>query len=229
MPNDDRRDACRYEIDRFSPTRGRPSAGRRCPEGAPRPAEPRLPLAPPAAGPHAPPDGDADDVTGDAGRLLAAFQPHAAAVYRVAHRITGSAADAEEVRQEVFLTLFRRPPACLADPGAWLRRCAANAAVNRVRSHARRRARHAAHAEPPSAPPDPAAAAERSEEAARLRAALGRLPPEQRAIVALRYDGGLTFAEAAAALGVPVGTAKDRGRAALRRLRALLNEPEPSR
>ena len=53
------------------------------------------------------------------------------------------------------------------------------------------------------------------------------LSPDQRAVLALRYDAGLSFAEAAATLGVPVGTAKDRTRAAVRRLRTRLSPPEP--
>ena len=152
---------------------------------------------------------------------------HHAAVYRVAHRITGSAEDAADVRQEVFTGLFRDPPGGVRDVGAWLRRCAANAAVNRVRGESRRRARHR-HTAPPRPAPDPAAAAAASDEAARLRAALAALPPEQRAVLALRYDGGLTFPQVAEALSVPVGTAKDRSRRALAALRARLGPAEES-
>ena len=231
-PNDDRRDARRYEIDRFSPTRGRPPAGRRCLNGAPRPAEPRLPLAPPAAGPHAPPvgAGETDDVTGDAGRLLAAFQPHAAAVYRVAHRLLGDPADAEEVRQQLFADLLAGPAVLngVTNVRAYLCRCAANAAANRVRSAARRRRRDA-QALPPTSPPPPGAAAEAADEAARLWAALKNLTPAQREVLSLRFDAGLTLTETASALSIPVGTAKDRSRSALARLRVLLSAPSPPR
>ncbi|MEM9703621.1 MAG: sigma factor, partial [Planctomycetota bacterium] len=50
---------------------------------------------------------------------------HADLVYRLAHRITGSVADAEEVRQTVFLSLLRNRPKGVSDWRAWLCRCAA--------------------------------------------------------------------------------------------------------
>ena len=154
---------------------------------------------------------------------------HEHAVLSIAARVTGSAADAEDVRQQVFLALFRTPPddcGGAVNVGAWLRRCAANAAVDRVRRDARRRAaarRFAAVPRPTADAPDAAPA--RQDEAGRLRAALGALDPEQRAALALRFDGGLTFAEAAAALGEPASTVKSRTRTAIARLRVLLAAP----
>ena len=71
----------------------------------------------------------------------------------------------------------------------------------------------------------PHADPEARDEAARLRAALAGLAPEQRAALALRFDGGLTFAEAAAALGEPVSTVKSRTRTAIARLRGSLAAP----
>ena len=169
-------------------------------------------------------------MTGEAGRLLALFRPHAAAVYRVAHRLLGSAADAEEVRQQLFADL-PADPAVLTGVGnvrAYLCRCAANAAANRVRSAARRRRRDL-RSSPPTSPPSPPAAAEAADDAARLRTALAKLTPAQRDVLSLRFDAGLTLTETASALSIPVGTAKDRSRAALARLRVLLSEPGGSR
>jgi RNA polymerase sigma-70 factor (sigma-E family) len=54
----------------------------------------------------------------------------------------------------------------------------------------------------------------------RLWAALGRLPARQRAVLVLRFYEDLTEAQAAAALGVSVGTVKSQASRALRRLRA---------
>jgi RNA polymerase sigma-70 factor (ECF subfamily) len=54
-----------------------------------------------------------------------------------------------------------------------------------------------------------------------IEEALSGLPPEQRRVVDLIYQGGLTFAETARALGVPQGTVKSRVHAALLTLRAF--------
>ena len=62
----------------------------------------------------------------------------------------------------------------------------------------------------------------RSAERARLRVALGTLPPEQRRAVALAYVGGLTAEEIAAHDGIPLGTVKSRVRLGLHKLRDAL-------
>ena len=166
---------------------------------------------------------------GDGAALEVLVRRHEHAVYAVAARVVGNAPDAADVRQRVFLALLERPPdEPIADLPAYLRRSAANAAVDHVRRRARRRAatrRLAARPRPDADSPDAAPA--RRDEAAKLRSALAELPPEQRAALALRYDGGLTFAEAAAALGEPASTVKSRTRAAIARLRTLLTAPPP--
>ena len=147
-------------------------------------------------------------------------------MYRVAHRLLANPADAADVRQQVFAGLLADPDqlAGVADPGAWLCRCAANAAENYVRGESRRRRRRRDRPAL-SNPADPAAPAEAADEAAKLRAALARLSVEQRMLLTLRFDAGLTLAEVAEHLGVPPSTAKDRSRTALARLRVLLSAP----
>jgi RNA polymerase sigma-70 factor (ECF subfamily) len=61
-----------------------------------------------------------------------------------------------------------------------------------------------------------------SEDAQAVRAALERLPDEQRALVNLAYYEGLTHSEIAALTGVPLGTIKTRLRAAMTTLRGVL-------
>ena len=212
-----------------SPRRPRRSVGDPVPLAPPR----RRPIAAPPepVPPVAPLESDADLLAavrdGGDGRDEAFAElcdRHGAALYRVAHRIAGNPADAADARQQALLALLRTPPADDANVGGWLRRCAANAAVSLARSHARRRRRHAARS-PPAPPPDPAAAAETNEEAARLAATLAALPPDRRALLALRYDGGLTVAETAAALNLPPATAADRLRRTLRDLQTALTPP----
>ena len=67
-------------------------------------------------------------------------------------------------------------------------------------------------------------AAERTierERSARLLSVLDRLPPSQREALLLAFGGGLTTSEIAAAVGVPLGTAKSRVRLGLAKLREL--------
>lgn len=73
---------------------------------------------------------------------------------------------------------------------------------------------------------DPAVAAEKNDAVARVRAALLRLPLEEREVFLLRENGDLPFGEIARLTGVPVGTAKSRMRLALHRLRAALGAGE---
>ena len=62
------------------------------------------------------------------------------------------------------------------------------------------------------------------ERAERLDRALAALPLEQREIVAMKVEGGLTFAEVAGVLGISANTAASRYRYALIKLRAVLEE-----
>ena len=60
--------------------------------------------------------------------------------------------------------------------------------------------------------------------AGQVRAALQRLPVEQRRMLALSYFGGHTQREIAVLTGVPLGTVKSRTFAAVQRLRLLLTD-----
>src|ERR1700745_1568934 len=64
------------------------------------------------------------------------FRTHYGLVFRTAYRITGNAADAEDVSQVVFLRLFRRDPGgdALGNEESYLRRAAINAALDVIRS-----------------------------------------------------------------------------------------------
>ncbi|RPH79094.1 MAG: sigma-70 family RNA polymerase sigma factor [Candidatus Rokuibacteriota bacterium] len=72
---------------------------------------------------------------GDGTALEPLMERFASRVYRVAHGVTGNAADAEEVVQDVFLTLFRKAASFegRAALGTWLYRIAVNTALNKRR------------------------------------------------------------------------------------------------
>jgi len=144
-------------------------------------------------------------------RLEVFYQQHSQAVYRAAHRITGNAADAEDVLQTVFLRLARRDLAELDDAvGGYLHRAAVNAALDVVRS--RQRAGWvpldpvaSSALEPADGGPDPERLEGSRQLRAHLRLALSRLTPRAAEAFALRYFEGLGNSEIAELLGISQG------------------------
>ncbi|MCX4744118.1 sigma-70 family RNA polymerase sigma factor [Kitasatospora sp. NBC_01287] len=140
---------------------------------------------------------------------------------------------AQDVAQEVMTEVWRSAARYHPDRGEvlpWVLTITHHRAVDRVRSlHAEReRERRAGALLPEAAPDDVAWSVERRSEHERLRAFLGVLSPIQREAVSLTYFQGRTSTEAAALLGVPVGTVKTRLRDAIIRLRSCFGCPAPA-
>ena len=123
----------------------------------------------------------------------ALFAQHHERVFRVARRITGSAEDAEDVLQTVFLRVMRRnePPLRADDAANYLHRAATNASLDLLRRRKASRSepiddveRYRAHE------PGPDVAQESAEIRDRLRAALSELNPRAAEIFVLRYFDG---------------------------------------
>lgn len=150
----------------------------------------------------------------------------AAKVYGLALRVLRNAALAEEVAQEIYVEAWQRCTGYTPDRGsglAWLLTITHRRAVDRVRSVQAATARDAAYGLQQDAdPPDPADQAVASVEAGRVRQALGGLSELQRRAVELAFLDGLTHAEVADELRVPLGTVKSRIRDGLTRLRSAL-------
>jgi len=126
------------------------------------------------------------------------FQAHHRSVFGTAYRITGNAADAEDVLQTVFLRLAGRCGAAprLENPESYLRRAAINAALDVLR------ARRAADSVPlDDSQPDPGSP-ERSDLRDFLRRSLARLSPEAAEVFALRFFEGHSNREIARMLGM---------------------------
>lgn len=143
-------------------------------------------------------------------------------MFRVAYGICGDPHLAEEAVADAFA---RSWPALergtVEDPRAYLRRAVVNVLNGRFRRLAvERRARQRRHGDA-RGPSD--AAGEIAARDVVLRA-LRRLPERQRAVVVLRYYEGLSEAEVAAELGIPLGSVKSAGARAGARLRVLLEE-----
>ena len=160
---------------------------------------------------------------GDAGALTALFRRRHRDVYGFALHMTGSPEAAEDVTQEVFITVMR--DAGRFDPGrattiAWLCGIARNHVLRRLE---RERAvvtldLNESQAEPAGPWADPAAELFRARDIDAVRRAVATLPVRYREAVALCDLQELSYSDAAAAMGCAVGTVRSR----LHRGRALL-------
>jgi RNA polymerase sigma-70 factor (ECF subfamily) len=160
--------------------------------------------------------------------LRTAIDTYGRLVFGVASRILGEASLAEEVAQDTFVALWRRPGAFDPSRGSlqsFLAGVARNKAVDVVRrEESLRRTKESLLAEievTRSETADPGASAD-IEEREVVTAALAKLSALQREAIVLAYFGGRTYREVASELGIPEGTAKTRLRDGLIRLRELM-------
>lgn len=152
-------------------------------------------------------------------------------VYSAALRVVRDAQIAEDMVQEIFLRIWRKPESYVAQRGrfvTWLTSVTRNRAVDEVRSRGRRFRHETASPEeqerelPASDRNDPALTAELSDQRRLILAALAQIPAEQRQIIELAYFGGFTQQEIAERLSQPLGTVKTRIRLGMQKLRAAL-------
>ncbi|MFN7961835.1 MAG: sigma-70 family RNA polymerase sigma factor [Thermoanaerobaculia bacterium] len=134
------------------------------------------------------------------------FQQHHQRIFNAAYRVTGSASDAEDVLQTVFLRLLRREEAPTLHEGAasYFYRAAVNAALDLLRSRRRDRAVNLEEVSAGLADEgtdQPERLASSKELGARLRQALGTLSPRAAEIFSLRYFEGLGNQQIAELLG----------------------------
>jgi RNA polymerase sigma-70 factor (ECF subfamily) len=169
----------------------------------------------------------------DARALEALYDRYGDYVYSVCLRMVGDVQLAEDLTQEVFLRLWRRPDLFDAARGrflTWLLSVARNRGIDERRSRGRR----FKHENPPSlaaeevlnavptADEDDIAVV--TDERVVIQKALGSLPPEQKLAIQLAYFGGYTQQEIAKGLNQPLGTIKTRIRLGLQKLRLVLIE-----
>jgi RNA polymerase sigma-70 factor (ECF subfamily) len=146
-----------------------------------------------------------------AGRDQAAFTQlaarHASTAIGLAQRIVRNMADAEEVVQESLTRLWIFADRWDPDTArftSWFYRIVTNQAISRLR----RKTMDTIDAieEPADIAPNPHDRLAGREIGVAIEAAVARLPPRQRAAIALCYDEDMSCAEAATAMGVSVGT-----------------------
>jgi RNA polymerase sigma-70 factor (ECF subfamily) len=163
-----------------------------------------------------------DDVTliarlraGDEQAMADLYDRYSAIVYGVALRVLGDTTAAEDVLQEVFLQLWRRPQAFKAERGSlapWLAVIARNRAIDVLR---RRPLEDDIDELPISTGVSLEDAAGRRLVVEKVRNVMTGLPEEQRRALEMAFFEGMTHTEIAAKTGEPLGTVKTRIRAAL--------------
>jgi len=166
-----------------------------------------------------------------AGRLEAfdvIVERHQRAMYKLCSRFARRHEDAADLTQEVFLRAYRglrryRGDATLT---TWLYRIGVNVCLNRVSGRKVQETPLEGFPHIPAADDDPASSFVRTRERARVRAAVARLPPKQRATLILRVYQDLSHREIALALGTTVGAVKANFFHALANLKKLLGEEE---
>jgi len=176
-----------------------------------------------------PPRSDARLVTlaaaGDREAFAAIYHRYHRPVYRFARMMTGSAGIAEDVTQEVFVALMRdltRYEPLRARLSTYLYGVARNVTRSRLRRERRFVGFDAVGSRVPEPSTDTDVVGELSDaqNLDRLRQVIRALPSRYREVVILCELNGLPYADAAAAIGRPVGTVRSR----LHRARRLIAE-----
>src|SRR5690349_17580757 len=165
-------------------------------------------------------------VEGDPDAFGELVRRHRDRLWAVALRTLGDREEAADALQDALISAFRSADRFRGDAAVttWLHRIVVNACLDRIRRRQTRPAVPLADNEPGAVP------AVDSDTALDVRAALVRLPAEQRIAIVLVDVQGYSVAEAAAMLQVPEGTVKSRcarGRARLAALLGYLRNPAP--
>lgn len=166
------------------------------------------------------------------------YDRYSVLVFSVALRILHDQVLAEDVTQEVFLRLWRRPQSY--DPArgrflSWLMSITRNRAIDERRRITRRLKVEDGSSDATEGLQsldrldDPELAASIGDERRTVRAAMATLPDPQRRVIELAYFAGLTQTEIAELTGTPLGTVKTRVRLAMNKLRVALKDARPLR
>ncbi|MGI8705040.1 MAG: sigma-70 family RNA polymerase sigma factor [Sphingomicrobium sp.] len=162
---------------------------------------------------------------GDRGALTSLYERTSAKLFGICLRVLGSEAEAEEVLQEVYVTVWRKAgrfDPMKASPITWLAVLARNKAIDRLRL--RRHANEPIERASDVADDQPSAldVLEKTEEQHRLSDCLDELDEQPRTMICAAFLDGATYPELADRENVPLGTMKSWIRRGLLRLRECL-------
>jgi RNA polymerase sigma-70 factor, ECF subfamily len=157
------------------------------------------------------------------------YERYGSVVYGIALKVLQNPSEAEDLAQEIFLSLWQRP----VDPSKqghllyYLIAMTRSRAIDKLRSHSRtlnlvqRWGQTVTAATPAHTPVEQAVFKERSQQ---VRQALTQLSDSQRQVIELAYDAGLSQSEIAQQLHQPLGTVKSWTRQGLLKLKQLLQD-----
>lgn len=177
--------------------------------------------------------GDSDQVirllqevaSGNKGAFALLYQRTSAKLYGICLRVLGNEAEAQEIIQEVFLTVWRKADrfdAGKAGAITWLSVLARNRAIDRIRQRPGESDDLEAAAEIPAGDPSAFDVVEQAQDSARLSDCLNELEERTRSVIRTAFFDGATYSELAAQAGVPLPTMKSWIRRGLQRLRGCL-------
>jgi RNA polymerase sigma-70 factor (ECF subfamily) len=166
---------------------------------------------------------------GDQAALRRVYDQTSAKLFGVCLRILKDRTEAEDVLQDVYVTVWRRAgsfdPSRGVSPITWLATLARNRAIDRLRASKAHLSRPLeAAAEAPDQAPLADATLEKDQTQSRLSHCLDQLEPNHAGYVRSAFFGGHTYQTLAEAAAVPLGTMKSWIRRSLLRLRGCLDE-----
>jgi RNA polymerase sigma-70 factor (ECF subfamily) len=163
---------------------------------------------------------------GDELALHALYERAHRIVFTLIMRITANQETAEELTIDVFHDVWRSASRYDAANGTvlgWIMNQARSRAIDRLRFENRKKRSHVDDVQQlAEVAADPRDVLEQREQGEALRAALAALTPDERQAIETTFLAGLTHAEAAARLNLPLGTIKTRIRSGLHKLRHAL-------
>ena len=164
---------------------------------------------------------------GDVEAFRALFETYAPRVKSYMLRQGADPATAEELAQETLLAVWRKAALYSHDKGSattWIFTIARNLRIDRLRREVVWQPLPENNDERPSEDPAPDEELSERERAARVRAILAELPPEQSEVVSLAFLEGRSHSEIATQLDLPLGTVKSRMRLAYQKIRDALED-----
>jgi RNA polymerase sigma-70 factor, ECF subfamily len=160
--------------------------------------------------------------SGDQGAMADLFDRYSGVLYSVALRVLKDPGQAEDIMQDIFIQVWRKPDSFASGRGSlggWLAVVTRNRAIDLLR---KRRPSDSVEDVVLASKTNTASEAERNVLMEKVRIVMAELPPDQKTSVELAYFDGMSHTEIAEKTGEPLGTVKTRIRLAMMTLRKAL-------
>ena len=160
------------------------------------------------------------------------YKNFSGSLFGIAYGVTKNHAEAQEVLQEVFLSIWKKANQYnpkLGKATTWIIQLTRNRSIDRLRKRQRRDAgqdRLEAEPAPETVDGDPRGNLIQEETAQKIRDVLETLPEDQKTALKLAFYEGLTQSQIAEKLQEPLGTIKSRIRRAMESVRLAMTETE---